>query len=262
MGQRMTIWHRRTALVLGYLALMSACSKAAPPAQTHTPDGAGAGTEAAAGTSGGSMVGGVGACECSNDAFCVAQEDDFLNGLKTAYESNLHYVGAECVARDRNDPRRCCFARPNVCLCYFAWGDTDARVVENAEILGNRYDACDVGDKAQGCLYRSCEFQGCDPADATSCDAACADVAARITADNAKAYDVERRSAHCDPTNCLCRAVHRIGDRCYGTRDLWAQSYDCSLSDAAIIAATYPPPDPGSAMAHQLNEDGGATVCD
>ena len=250
----------RMALAVGCIALALGCGKSSPPLRTDAPDGSGI-TGAVAGTSGSSTVGG-GGCECTDDAFCAAQEDAFLDSLKASVRTDRHFVGAECVRRDPSDSQRCCFARPAVCLCYFARGDSDARSFAGAEILGNRPNLCDVGDRAQGCLFRSCEFTGCDPADATSCDAVCADVAARITADDAKSYDVERRTAFCDPTSCLCRAVHRIGDRCYATRAPWAQAYDCGLSDAAIIAATYPPPGSSSSTATPIDEDAAAPACD
>lgn len=249
MAKVMETSNRPSTLALGFLALLAACGASpASSVATDHPDG--------------TAPTGVGACECSDDAFCEAQADTFLAEVSQPRHLDRHYVGAECVARDPHDSLRCCYSRPAVCLCYFAWGDTNARVPENALILGNR-TTCDVDSRDQSCLYRSCEFAGCDPAVAASCDAACADVVARLAAHETETFEVERRKTYCDPKSCLCRGVYRIGDRCFAGRNPFARAYDCALDDDAIIAAESPPPnDNGSAMAIPINEDAGAPTCD
>lgn len=96
-------------------------------------------------------------------------------------------------------------------------------------------DRCLVHGRDRSCLYRADELSGCDPATATSCDASCAELEARLDADAARTLDVELRSASCDLTSYLCQCVVRIEDGCYVDQDY--TRYDCSLSGAEILAS-------------------------
>ena len=87
------------------------------------------------------------------------------------------------------------------------------------------------------CVYESSEFPGCDPADATSCNAICADFEARLAADAKLTYQTEVRSARCDDHHC--RSVVRIGEQCY-VEHKPHQPYDCALSDEEILALSTP----------------------
>ena len=178
-----------------------------------------------------------GACGCSSDAECVAAADALVKALREpAAWTEPRFVGAECVARDPENSLRCCYARPAVCLCYYAFGGSNVRDYANAQVLGNR-TTCDVTGRSPDCVYRSCEFPGCDPADSSSCEGPCADVDARLLADRARTFDAERLTARCDARSCTCRTVYRVGAHCYTHPDAFARPYDCSLGDEAILAA-------------------------
>lgn len=254
---------KRARFVAGALsALMLAglnggCGSSAPGTAGPRPDAADTGTGAGTGGPGPSS----GACECFNDAVCVESAAAFVEDLNQPRRiDGRRYIGAACITRNNNDSRRCCFARPAVCACYYGWNGSTERIMDNAEILGNR-TTCDVWDRAQGCLYSSCEFLGCDPSDASSCDAVCDEVMARLAADEARTIEVTTRTTYCNRVSCTCRTVHRIADRCYASRSPVAKAYDCALSDDAILAMEYAPPPPGSGMGTFIDPDAGVPAC-
>ena len=193
---------------------------------------------------------------------CVDQATAEVASLAKPNVTDRHYIGSSCVARDTTDPQRCCYSRPTVCLCYFAFGNDTQRSYDGAEILGNR-ETCDVFGRGTSCLFRSCEFKGCDPATPTSCDDVCADVASRIAADNAASFDVALRTAYCEKPSCLCRNTYRLAERCYASFGPTPTSYDCALSDQAIVAADNPPlREDSSEPAVQRDEDAAVPACD
>jgi hypothetical protein len=247
-------------LCLGTWALALACNSSSPskgrdPTSESEPDG----RAPSPGADASPVVAPVpapGPCECTSDAQCVADADARVKALREPATWEARFVGAECVARSEQDSRRCCYARPAVCLCYYAFDGSNVRDYGNAQVLGNR-TTCDVTGRSPGCVYRSCEFPGCDPADSSSCDGPCADVDARLLADRARTFDAERRTARCDARSCRCLTVYRVGTHCYTHPDAFARPYDCSLGDEAILAAEQArlsappgpampkPPDPG-----------------
>jgi hypothetical protein len=203
-----------------------------------------------------------GFCQCIEDSACVAEADALVAALKrptTAADLNgRHYVGAECVSAEALQGRLWPL-RPAVCLCYYAFGASNVRDFANALVLGNR-DSCDVTGRSPECLYRSCEFPGCDPGDSTSCDVFCAEVDARLVADGARTFDAERRTSRCE--SCSCRSVYRVGAHCYIHPSAFARPYDCSLSDDAILAAEYPPASTTIPPAVPAQRDAGASCRD
>lgn len=204
----------------------------------------------------------VGACGCSSDSTCIAEAEEFVGALASPRTLDWQYLGSACVERDESDRRRCCYARPAVCLCYFGFAGDSVRRDENAAVIGNR-DGCDYWGRAQSCLYRSCEFAGCDPTDASTCDAVCEDLVERIRADEDASFDVERRTTYCEQPSCLCRSVYRIGERCYASRAPDAKSYDCSIGDEAILAMEHASGNRGSGGQEgtQLIPDAAPPLC-
>jgi hypothetical protein len=185
------------------------------------------------------QTGSVGQCECTKTEQCSAPLNEVVSSLKEPGHHNWHFVGSECVARDTKEEHRCCFAHPTVCLCHRAFGDGDDYVPENDLILGNK-PLCDMEGRSNDCLYGCKDFPGCDPAVATSCDATCADLAHRIEQDEAKTFDAQVRSSTCTTDTCRCESVLRVDNRCYASFAPSAKVYDCSLTDAAILADAYP----------------------
>ncbi|MEO7036794.1 MAG: hypothetical protein ABI548_22785, partial [Polyangiaceae bacterium] len=130
-------------------------------------------------------------------------------------------------------------AHGTVCHCEQAFGDSDVASPQSDLLLGYR-TGCDVAGRSGDCLYGCSEFPGCDPGDATSCQALCADLDARLDADAERTFDAALRSAVCTTDGaCGCRSVFRVEDHCYAGQAKLDTPYDCALTDEAILAQAF-----------------------
>jgi len=204
----------------------------------------------------GGETGSMGARECAASSSCLEVAEARVDGLREPLVLNREIIGTECLARDENSSDNCCFHMPAVCLCYYGWDGDQTRDRGNAMILGNRAD-CDEYGRDQSCLVPASDFAGCDVEDASSCDAPCAELDAKVVAHSAQTFDAEVRSATCTDRG-ECRVVHRIEDRCYASFGYAVTVYDCALSDQEILADAYPEAPPSSCIADVC--DGGAAV--
>jgi hypothetical protein len=84
-----------------------------------------------------------------------------------------------------------------------------------------------------GCIYPSQDFTGCDPTDASSCEGACADLDARIVADEARSFDVQRRMTRCEASSCLWPWCFSHWRSVFASRSPDATAYECSLDRVA-----------------------------
>lgn len=94
------------------------------------------------------------------------------------------------------------------------------------------------------CVYPTSEARACSTTDARSCDPICGRWEQGLQADAAREYDAELRGTYCWGKEAervgsgSCRAVVRINDACYATRNhtFYAPTpYDCTLSDEEIL---------------------------
>ncbi len=201
------------------------------------------------------QTGSPGQCGCTQDADCSGPLIQGIDSLKVPGHHDWRFVGSECARRDTNDSRRL-FAHPTACLCHRVFGDAGSFVPENNLILGD-HPICDLDGRSNDCLYGCKDFPECDPADASSCDATCADIETRIAKDEAKIFDAAIRTSKCSTDRCICESVIRVEDRCYAALAPGAKVYHCSLSDAAILADAYPTTyvGGGSNKTYQLDPD-------
>jgi hypothetical protein len=197
------------------------------------------------------QTGSIGQVVCQSDADCVAKVGDIIDGLKMPVHLDRQYLGAACIAQSAEPGQL--FAHPAICRCYFGWNGSQERTPQNAINLGLK-PGCDQEGRSLDCLATCKAFTGCDPSVTTSCDAACASLSEELDADNAKTFDVAARVAKCSNSGARCDAVFRIESRCYTYSSYTTRTYDCSLTDDAILAADAMPP-PVDNMAHMLDPD-------
>lgn len=119
-------------------------------------------------------------------------------------------------------------------------------------------DPCLVFRRDRTCLYARDEFPGCDPGDATSCEAVCSDLQARMQADSMRTIDAEVRLASCHGYYCEC--LLRIEEGCYVDNEL--RRYDCALSDDEILAMSREPWQPPPCSVDMAADAGGGTCWD
>ncbi|HEU4578407.1 MAG TPA: hypothetical protein VFS67_09140 [Polyangiaceae bacterium] len=116
----------------------------------------------------------------------------------------------------------------NACMCNFASG--------SGRMLGPAGIGCNVTGRAGDCLWTDAEFSGCSITDAHACDAPCADLAQRLTADAARTLQTELVYAGCEQGRC--QNVVSIDNQCYANRSYQqGKSYDCALGAQGVLQA-------------------------
>jgi hypothetical protein len=160
-----------------------------------------------------------GPVQCTADSECAAICAGFVEAAAPLAQSVYRITDARCemigFAGGASSPG---------CSCETEGG--------SLVLAASSPDECLHYGRDRTCLYAQGELPGCSLDDVSSCDAACADLQARLDADAQRALDVEVRRATCDGAYCDC--VLRIEDGCYVNADL--TRYDCALSDDAILA--------------------------
>jgi hypothetical protein len=221
----------------------------------------------------GGETGSIGPAECSRDQDCREMLEAELADFARPHASDRALLAAECLTAEsvearapapppsnceRGDRRDECAEAGRdfswlvtalrcgdpLCACFFGWdGDIEVRL-EHASVLGYGAEAgrCDVYGRTGECLLRADDFAGCDPAQADSCERACADAEALRAADAARRFEAEVRVARCEQYRC--QAVLRVGDQCFAGRPTRTDEnrFDCGLSDQEILRRGYPPP--------------------
>ena len=169
---------------------------------------------------------------CTSGADCGPTCGAYLEDAAPRAASVYQFTGASCALisiAGESGPA------PS-CSCELPGGGAIA-------LAGGGADGCLVYGRDRTCLYGRDERPACSLDDPTSCDAACGDLQARLDADAQRTLDVELRlaSCHAPGPGSRCECVVRIEERCFVDADL--TSYDCALSDAAILAM-HPDPAP------------------
>ncbi|MBN1654343.1 MAG: hypothetical protein JXA30_11290 [Deltaproteobacteria bacterium] len=103
-------------------------------------------------------------------------------------------------------------------------------------ILGPVGVGCYETGRGGDCLFDDADFEGCDQDDANSCQASCALLHERLTADAERMFAGEIVTATCD--NGSCRRIVRIEDQCFPSGSYrYGQGYDCALGVDGVFAA-------------------------
>ncbi len=92
---------------------------------------------------------------------------------------------------------------------------------------------CFVYGRAGDCLLSDDDFSGCEPDDASSCEASCQLLEERLASDADKTFDTEVIEAVCNGGSCT--NVVRIGEQCYvDGSNSQGRAYDCDAGAEAI----------------------------
>ena len=164
--------------------------------------------------------------ECQVDDECRDRAQAELDDLGTPSSQSFEFSGSVCqpsnvVLEDRQ-------VSGTACTCNFANG--------GARTLGPVGLGCYVRGRASDCLWSDAEFSGCDINDAQACDAPCAELAQRLTADAARSRQTDVVYAGCEQGSC--QNVVSLDNQCYANHSYQqGRSYDCSLGAEAILAA-------------------------
>jgi hypothetical protein len=116
------------------------------------------------------------------------------------------------------------------CECSIA--DSDGTIFIGPEGAG-----CFAFGRAGACLWDDAEFDGCSMGANDPCDATCAELETRYAADAETDFDVALRYSECADSG-YCHFVLHIEDACFVDHSYHqGRAFDCTLDDAAIIAA-------------------------
>jgi hypothetical protein len=170
------------------------------------------------------------AVACTTDADCASPSlASYLSGQGQPVPAPRAFASSKCVGAIVYPALPAPTVEGPACHCMDEIG--------NADVIGPAGLGCFVRGRTGACLL-SDEFSGCDVTDPSDCDAVCADVHQRLTADAARHIDVELLGALCVESQCFHPV--RKDDRCsVNDRDL-----DCSSTPAAMVDAFLHPPDP------------------
>src|SRR5690348_5782134 len=166
-------------------------------------DGGQSGAEVATGGSDGNVPPSPGgALECEVDEECrdsaLAELEVFSEPRPTQYEisgSSCQASGVLLEDRQVSGP---------ACTCNFAGG--------GSRMLGPSGIGCSVLGRSGECLWSDAEFSGCSITDPHACDAQCAELAERLTADSQRSFQTELVYAGCEQGKC--RNVVSIDGQC------------------------------------------------
>ena len=100
------------------------------------------------------------------------------------------------------------------CTCDFASSG-------GIRTVGPTGSGCSFLGRGGQCLWSDAEFAGCSVNDPHACEATCAELARRLTADAERSLQVDLQYARCDQdaaeviTEDGCQSVAKIGDLCF-----------------------------------------------
>jgi hypothetical protein len=203
-------------------------AEAVPSPTPSTPIGVGA-TDAQIDNS---QTGSPGSYECVADADC-----DFASSTGDGSAVSVQLVGARCQFLDG------VYDQHPYCECKLLRTPRpgEEAIPEQERVFtawpGNRPGSCSEYTTTPGCLYCERDFPGCNIDDAASCDAVCADFAARQNRDFARSVVLSKRLARCSEAH-TCERLYELDGACYvgAPGRIEARAYDCSLSDAELLA--------------------------
>jgi len=186
----------------------------------------------------------IGQRDCDTDADCAAKAAQRVSELAPAGPVDWTLSRSECLPSDG-------LARmPTTCRCY-----DDGK--NGALLLGVRPE-CDEVDRFGRCLLPPSAFMGCDLAEPdTSCQAACQELVDRMLAAGAAPADMRVRYAACRAY--LCDFVFEVDGACFTS--LPGVSYDCSLTDQAILERERQRLVGGGTALCVAEPDGGSGTC-
>lgn len=171
---------------------------------------------------------------CATDAECMTRLQAAADELRAARElPSRTLVEATC------EPSEC--PRDLFCRCVYV---TREGHEVSAEALSLGFDErCDLFGRSGDCLVPASEAPVCDPDDGCSCAAQCERALAASASDAERTIDAEARFARC--VDDMCQGVLRVEDRCYVGFGVEPdqQTYDCALSDSAILDRAFPASD-------------------
>jgi len=180
----------------------------------------------------GVLVHNKGACLCSSDDDCAAR----LTAWVEPSPVSVSLVSTSCTHSYPGDPLPLC-----MCNVHIKPSDSSRDEFDTAFYPGYRGfpppEGCSEYGRGPTCLYCADEFPGCNaesPGD--TCTAICQDLALRVQQDSERRRALKVRVARCN-SSCNCDHVFELDGQCYSGDVLPdALGYDCSLSDAELLA--------------------------
>jgi hypothetical protein len=167
---------------------------------------------------------------CAIDADCVSPSlDTYLTAQARPLPAPRAFSGSKCVGATVLPGLPGPIVEGPACHCLDEFG--------NPNIIGPAGLGCLYAGRTGECLL-SDEFSGCDVTDPSDCDAVCADVHQRLSADAARSIEVELLGALCVQSECFHPV--RMDDHC----SLNGRVLDCSSTPAEMVDAFLHPPAP------------------
>lgn len=171
-----------------------------------------------------------GAQECRRDSECAESVNTGVDELRAPQSTSPDLTSHECeratIPESGNTSQAILRGSGDDVVCTCATDNGDIGF-----ILHEKGSQCLVHSRARKCLYSPSDFPGCDPADADSCKATCAELTTRLKQDAETVYDADVRSNRCVMN--ACEYVLKIEDTCYAKHS--NEPYDCKLTDDEII---------------------------
>jgi hypothetical protein len=179
--------------------------------------------------------------ECQTDDICLERALTELDGLASSRQTSYQVANAACQSygvqlADRQ-------VSGLACRCTLA----GASSLQQTYMLGPTGVGCSVVGRGGECLWSDEDATGCESPIGQSCDAPCAELAQRLSADEARSFRAELVHAGCEQGTC--RNVLAIDGQCYTSfpyhqsfpdaaqAGFLSKSYDCALGAEAILQA-------------------------
>lgn len=161
--------------------------------------------------------------ECTGDS-CLPKCQAAADALAVPATEYEKYTGSACELMGTTSGP----SKPG-CECQLSGGAFRALSPEMVD------GTCLFYGRDHSCLYADSEFPGCDPAQADSCAAPCADLQARVEADAKKAVTATVQASAC---TAACHCALKIGDKCF--MDSFHEPLDCSLTAEQMLDEVSP----------------------
>ena len=174
------------------------------------------------------QTGSIGSAVCGESSACAEMNELRLAPLREPAKTPPRtLIPSACEGIDRNTPSG--DFTGSACRCT----DESGRFAT----LGPGDAGCFVYGRAMNCLWDDSEWDGCDSSDPHACDAPCAELEARMAADDAHAFDAKQLATACELYNC--NNAIEIDGQCYGGNWGWGMllPFDCALGGEGILEA-------------------------
>jgi hypothetical protein len=109
------------------------------------------------------------------------------------------------------------------------------------ELVSHDGPDCILRGRGDVCVFDNNDYQECNPADTTSCNATCSLLQSRLIADAAATHTASVRLSQCKADRSRCDNVIQVDGKCF-TNDssgfIDNGPYDCALSNAQLLGET------------------------